>query len=130
MTTDPIGDLLTRMRNAISRKHDTVDIPHSKLKAGVLDVLKYKHLIEGYTEFEEGTRKYLKVSLKYVNNKSVITELTRISKPGRRVYADYKTIPVVRNNYGFMILSTSKGVMDTFRAKKEHLGGEIMCEVF
>ena len=127
--TDPIGDMLTRIRNGLSRKLDVIEFPYSKIKESILSVLKQRNLISDYSVKGEGFKKNLSLSLKYSNGIPAITELKRISKPGRRVYTDYLSIPVVKNNYGFMILSTSKGTKDTFSAKKEKIGGEIMCEI-
>lgn len=127
--TDTIGDMLTRLKNALDRGHDTVSIPYSKTKTAVLDVIKNRNLITEYTVTTEGIKKNIIVTLKYNHGKPAITDVKRISKPGKRVYADYRSIPVVKNNYGFVIISTSKGIMDTFTAKKNKVGGEIMCEL-
>ena len=129
MVTDTIADMLTRIRNGLSRRLEVVEFPYSKMKESVLVVLKQRHMIDEFTVANEGVKKSISVKLKYYNGTPAITELKRISKPGRRVYTDYKSIPVVKNNYGFMILSTSKGIKDTFSARKEKLGGEIMCEI-
>ena len=136
MVNDSIADMLTRIRNGLVRRHDTVVFPASKLKQGVLEVLKNKGLIESYEVLDSdksgknASKKDISVTLKYNHGKPAITNLKRVSKPGRRVYTDYLHIPVVRNNYGFMVISTSKGIKDTFTARKEKLGGEVICEVF
>ena len=131
MTTDPVSDMLTRIRNSLSRRQDTVELPFSKTKIDILKVLKDKGLILEYNVVDiDKTKKNIVVSLKYVYGKPAITELKRVSKPGRRVYAGYQEIPVVKNNYGFMIISTSKGIKDTNTARKEKIGGELMCEIF
>lgn len=132
MVNDPIADMLTRLRNALTRKKDSIELPYSKMKFGVLEVLKSRGLIDSceIVGEEKDAKKILKVNLKYVKGMPAITHLKRVSKPGRRVYTDYKSIPVVKNNYGFVILSTSRGIKDTFSAKKEKVGGEIMCEIF
>jgi len=131
MVTDPIADMLTTIRNSLEKKHEYVSIPYSRMKAEVLEVLKKKKMIEDYLviDAEKITKKALKITLKYISGKPAITLLQRVSKPGKRVYTDYKNIPVVKNNYGFMIISTSKGIKDTFSARKEQVGGEIMCQV-
>jgi small subunit ribosomal protein S8 len=133
MTPDPIADMLTRLRNALSRGNETVLVPYSRLKSSILEVIKNRGLIENFEVVEankSGTKKNLVVQLKYIQGKPAITDLKRVSKPGRRVYTDYKNIPTIKNNYGFVILSTSKGILDTFSARKGKLGGEIMCELY
>lgn len=128
--TDPIADMLTRIRNGQTRGQETVTFPYSNMKKGILEVLKERNMISNFSESGEGTKRVLSVELKYTNNKPAITSIKRVSKPGRRVYADYRSIPVVKNGYGFVILSTSKGIKDTRTAKHEKVGGEIMCELF
>lgn len=128
---DPLGDMLTRIRNAQMRGKSTVRTPASKLRAWVLDVLKDEGYIRGY-ESVEGDRGLpeLEVSLKYYEGEPVIRELRRVSKPGRRVYMSVKEIPQVRQGLGVSIVSTSKGVMSDAAARSANVGGEVLCQVF
>ena len=125
--TDPLGDMLTRIRNAAGRRKTSVSTPASKLRARVLDVLQSEGYIRGYsqTEFEGG-----KSELKYHEGASVIREIGRVSKPGRRVYVSVKSIPQVANGLGITILSTPKGVMADHEAREQNVGGEVLCSVF
>lgn len=129
--TDPLGDMLTRIRNAQLRRRDVVRTPASSLRAHVLDVLKAEGFIRGYNSVttENGLTEY-DIELKYSENQPVIRELQRVSKPGRRVYASVKNIPVVGNGLGVAILSTPKGVMADHQARAENVGGEVLCRVF
>ena len=129
--SDPLGDMLTRIRNAALRNKSTVATPASKLRARVLDVLKDEGYIRGYTEtkFENGTAEF-SIELKYYEGASVIREISRVSKPGRRVYVSAKTIPHVANGLGISVLSTPKGVMADHAAREQNVGGEILCRVF
>ncbi|KGF46384.1 30S ribosomal protein S8 [Veillonella montpellierensis DNF00314] len=125
--TDPIADMLTRIRNANSALHETVDIPASKMKAAVLDIL----LEEGFVKSVEVVENNLKVTLKYGSNKErVITGIKRISKPGLRVYAKKEELPRVLGGLGIAVISTSKGVMSDKKARKEGLGGEVIAYVW
>ncbi|SDG79856.1 30S ribosomal protein S8 [Pelagibacterium luteolum] len=128
---DPLGDMLTRIRNAQMRRRDTVRTPASSLRAHVLDVLKTEGYIRGYSEDtnENGLPEFA-IELKYSDNVPVIQEIQRVSKPGRRVYASVKNIPVVSNGLGVSILSTPKGVMADHQARAENVGGEVLCRVF
>ncbi len=126
---DPLGDMLTRIRNAQMRGRTTVSTPASKLRARVLDVLQREGYIRGWTEIEENGHKSLEIELKYFDGAPVIAEIKRISKPGRRVYSSVKEIPLVRNGLGISILSTPKGVMSDNDARTENVGGEILCRV-
>ena len=128
---DPLGDMLTRIRNAQMRRRDNVRTPASTLRAHVLDVLKTEGYIRGYEEVtnENGLPEF-SIELKYSENQPVIQELQRVSKPGRRVYASVKNIPVVGNGLGVSILSTPKGVMADHQARAENVGGEVLCRVF
>ena len=129
--TDPLGDLLTRIRNAQMRKKSKVSTPTSRLRAGVLDVLKTEGYIRGYTSIEhEGGRHEIDIELKYFDGAPVIREIARVSKPGRRVYASVKALPRVNNGLGVAILSTPKGVMADHEARDANVGGEILCTVF
>ena len=128
---DPIGDMLTRIRNSQLRGKSTVSTPASKLRAWVLDVLLDEGYIRGY---EEGTdakgHKTLEISLKYFEGTPVIRELKRVSTPGRRVYLGVKDIPTVRQGLGVSIVSTPKGVMSDANARANNVGGEVLCTVF
>ena len=128
---DPIGDMLTRIRNASMRGKSTVRTPASKLRAWVLDVLADEGYIRGY-ERTTGTTGHpeIEISLKYYEGAPVIRELKRISKPGRRVYLGVKDIPQVRQGLGVSIVSTPKGVMTDATARSENVGGEVLCTVF
>jgi len=129
--TDPIGDMLTRIRNAQLRNKTSVTTPASTLRGRVLDVLQSEGFIRGYTEvkFENGASEY-EIELKYSDNTPVIREIQRVSRPGRRVYASVKNIPSVANGLGVSILSTPKGVMADHEARAANVGGEVLCRVF
>ena len=128
---DPLGDMLTRIRNAQMRGKSSVNTPASKLRRWVLDVLKDEGYIRGYSETEivNGVSE-LEIELKYYEGQPVIQEIQRVSKPGRRVYSSVKTMPVVRNGLGISIVSTPKGVMSDNAARENNVGGEILCRVF
>ncbi len=129
--TDPIGDMLTRIRNAQERKRPKVSTPASSLRQHLLDVLAEEGYIRGYAEVDHGGgKRELEIELKYYNGEPAIREITRISKPGRRVYSAVKNLPNVANGLGVSILSTPKGVMSDSRARAENVGGEILCSVF
>ena len=129
--SDPIGDMLTRIRNAQLRRRDVVTTPASTLRGRVLDVLKSEGYIRGYSEskMENGVAQF-DIELKYSDNQPVIRTIERVSRPGRRVYASVKNIPSVANGLGVSILSTPKGVMADHEAKAQNLGGEVLCRVF
>tara|TARA_B100001250_G_C19638722_1_gene717221 strand:+ start:592 stop:990 length:399 start_codon:yes stop_codon:yes gene_type:complete len=129
--TDPLGDMLTRIRNAQLRKKQFVLTPNSKLRAWVLDVLKSEGYIRNYDieKSEEGTS-IIKVALKYFEGEPVIKELKRISTPGRRVYMGVEDLPSVRQGLGVAIVSTSKGIMSDNSARQSRVGGEVLCTVF
>ena len=129
--TDPLGDMLTRIRNAQLRGRSTVTTPGSKLRANVLDVLAEEGYIRGYTVVEKtGASAEFDIALKYFDGKPVIKQIKRISKPGRRVYSAVSELPRVQNGLGISILSTPKGVMSDSTARDQNVGGEILCEVF
>lgn len=128
--SDPLGDMLTRIRNAQMRGMNKVVTPASKLRARVLEVLQAEGFIRGYTEVEKDGHRNIEIELKYYDGSPVIQEIKRISKPGRRVYSSVDDIPLVRNGLGISILSTSKGVMSDNVAREENVGGEILCRVF
>ncbi|HVZ54026.1 MAG TPA: 30S ribosomal protein S8 [Pseudolabrys sp.] len=129
--TDPLGDMLTRIRNAQMRKSGKVSTPGSQLRKHVLDVLQAEGYIRGYstTEFDNG-RSEFDIELKYFDGEPVIREIERVSRPGRRVYASVKNIPRVANGLGVSILSTPKGVMSDAEARDQNVGGEVLCRVF
>ena len=128
--TDPLGDMLTRIRNAQLRKKSKVDCPASKLRGHVLDVLVEEGYLRSYAQVERDGRPAFEIELKYYNGQPVIKEISRISKPGRRVYAAIDDVPNVANGLGISILSTSQGVMSDARAREAKIGGEVLCSVF
>ncbi len=127
--SDPLGDMLTRIRNAIMRSRSSVSTPASKLRGRVLDVLIDEGFIRGYTEVEKDGFKAFEIELKYFEGEAVIREISRVSKPGRRVYSSVKSLPQIRNGLGIAILSTPKGVMSDHAARENNVGGEILCQV-
>ncbi|MCB1481593.1 MAG: 30S ribosomal protein S8 [Rhodobiaceae bacterium] len=129
--SDPLGDMLTRIRNAQMRGKSAVKTPASRLREGVLTVLEQEGYIRGFsrTDFGNG-RAELDIELKYFDGAPVIREIQRISKPGRRVYSSVKTLPQVNNGLGVSIVSTPKGVMPDWQAREENVGGEVLCRVF
>lgn len=129
MMNDPLGDMLTRIRNAQTRGRATVSSPASKLRVRVLEVLQREGYIRGWSEVEKDGRKELDIELKYYDGAPVISEIRRISKPGRRVYSAVTDLPLVRNGLGVSILSTPKGVMSDNEARNQNVGGEILCRV-
>jgi small subunit ribosomal protein S8 len=131
MMNDPLGDMLTRIRNAQMRGKSTVSTPASKLRAWVLDVLAGEGYIRGYEKNKtDNGQGELVISLKYYEGTPVIREIKRVSKPGRRVYMSVKDIPAVRNGLGVSIVSTPKGVMSDAAARTANVGGEVLCTVF
>lgn len=129
MMTDPISDLLTRIRNACMVRKGRVEVPFSRMKQDILEVLKQEGYIEEYVVVGEGALKAIEVTLKYVGRTPIIHVVKRVSKPGCRIYAKADVLPVVLNNRGIAILSTSKGVMSNKAAKRLSVGGEVLCEV-
>ena len=128
---DPLGDMLTRIRNAQERSKAKVSTPGSKLRARVLEVLKSEGYIRGYASVEhKDGRTEFEIELKYFDGEPVIRELERISKPGRRVYTSVKNLPRINNGLGVAIVSTPKGVMADHDARDANVGGEILCTVF
>ncbi|RLQ87817.1 30S ribosomal protein S8 [Notoacmeibacter ruber] len=128
---DPLGDMLTRIRNGALRRKTSVSTPGSKLRARVLDVLKEEGYIRDYavTEYENG-RSDIEIELKYYEGQPVIRKIERVSKPGRRVYASVKNIPQVANGLGISILSTPRGVLADHSAREQNVGGEVLCQIF
>ncbi len=131
MINDLVADALTRIRNASMRKLDVTQLMHSKLVESILKIFQEKGYIESYNVVEEGNKKFINVVLKYDNNgNSVITELKRISKPGRRVYKGKDEIKRFKNGYGTIVVSTSKGVLSNDDAHKANVGGELLCSIW
>ena len=128
--SDPISDMLTRMRNAIMREKDQVRMPASTKKRSILAVMKKEGYINDFYDVEDSKHPEIEVSLKYYNGKSVISELKRISKPGLRVYSGSKDIPMTRVGLGITIVSTSQGVMTDTEAREKNIGGEVIAGVF
>jgi len=127
---DPLGDLLSRIRNAQMRNKSKVTSPNSRLRERVLEVLKTEGYIRGYTVIEKDGRSEIEIELKYFDGEPVIREIERVSKPGRRVYTSVKNMPRVNNGLGITIVSTPKGVMADHDARDANVGGEILCTVF
>jgi len=129
--TDPLGDMIARIRNAQMRLHNKIEMPASSFKGKILEVLKREGFILDYAlnEKEENKKKFL-IDLKYKSGSPVINNIQRISKPGRRIYASAESIPRIHNGLGIAIVSTPKGVMTDSEAKKQKVGGEIICKVF
>ena len=128
--TDPLGDLLTRIRNGQRAKKDSVLSPSSKLKTRVLDVLQREGYIRGYAEVESKGHKQLEIELKYHEGEPAIRELKRVSTPGRRVYSSVSELKPHRQGLGVSIISTPKGVMTDTTAREQNVGGEVLCQVF
>ena len=128
---DPIGDLIARINNAQMRKKPKVSTPGSRLRVSVLEVLQSEGYIRGYTKVDHSDgRSELEIELKYFDNEPVIREMSRVSKPGRRVYVAVRNLPRVNNGLGISILSTPKGVMADHDARDANVGGEVLCTVF
>jgi small subunit ribosomal protein S8 len=131
MTSDPIADMLTRVRNAMQARHAKVDVPASKLKTEIARILKEEGYIANYKLTEEGAKKSIRIYLKYTpGNVPVIAQLERVSRPGCRVYVGSKEVPRVLGGLGINILTTAKGVMTGAAARKEGVGGEVLCQVW
>ena len=128
--TDPLGDMLTRIRNGQRARKDSVLSPGSKLRVRVLDVLQREGYIRGYTEEEMGPAKGIRIELKYFEGQPAIKHVARVSKPGRRVYSGSKELPRVQNGLGITIVSTPKGVLSDAEARDQNVGGEVLAEVF
>ena len=129
--TDPIADLLTRIRNASTSKHETVDVPASKMKKAIVEILNEEGYIKGYQEIEDGKQGVLRINLKYgPNHERVISGLKRVSKPGLRFYAGADELPRVLKGLGIAIVSTSKGIMTDTKARELHVGGEVLAFVW
>ena len=130
--SDPIADMLTRIRNGNTAKHDTVDVPASKMKKAIADILTNEGYIKGYELIEDGVKSTIRISLKYGadKNEKVITGIKRISKPGLRVFAGKEDLPKVLGGLGTAIISTSRGLMTDKQARKEGIGGEVIAFIW
>ena len=128
--TDSISDYLTRIRNAGNAGHKTVEIPFSKMKIAMSEILKDQGFISDYEKIDDGIQGTIKVTLKYYKKKSVILDLKRMSKPGRRIYVPADKLPRINNGLGIAIISTSRGVMTDKQARKFNVGGEVLCSVW
>lgn len=130
VTTDPIADMLTRIRNANQQKHETVSIPYSNLKNDLANILKNEGFVTDFVVNEEGNQKNIVITLKYKGNERVITGLKRVSKPGLRQYAKVNEIPKVLNGLGIVVLSTSQGLMTDKEARAKNIGGEVLAYIW
>lgn len=131
MMTDPVADMLTRIRNALQIERPFVDIPTSKLKVGIADVLQREGYIWDYEIIEQAPQSVLRVNLKYSpTGERVIQKISRVSKPGRRVYVDCSNLPEVLDGMGICVMTTNQGVLSNREAKQKHVGGEVLCEVW
>ena len=130
MVTDPIADMLTRIRNAIIAHHDTVQVPLSKAKLSLAKILKDEGFITDYTVLKDNSHRVIKITLKYIENQPAILGLERVSKPGLRIYVGRREIPRVYGGLGIAIVSTSKGLMAGHKAWRQNLGGEVLCYVW
>ena len=128
-TTDPIADMLTRIRNANAQRHATVDVPYSKEKEAIANILVSEGFVEA-VDIIEDAHKTIRITLKYQNNVKVLQGLKRISKPGLRIYANVEDLPRVLNGLGIAIISTSKGIMTDKAARKENVGGEVLAYIW
>ena len=129
--TDPIADMLTRIRNANSAKHDTVQVPASNIKKSIAQILVDEGYVKSFKVIEDGKQGIIEIALKYGPNKSqVITGLRRVSKPGLRIYSNCEDMPKVQNGLGIVILSTSKGIMTDKDARKANVGGEVLAYIW
>jgi small subunit ribosomal protein S8 len=128
--TDPLGDMLTRIRNGQQARKDSILTPASRLRANVLDVLQREGYIRGYSEEQLAGQKGLRIELKYFEGQPAIQHLARISKPGRRVYSGATDLPRIRNGLGTVIVSTPRGVLSDAEAREQNVGGEVLAEVF
>ena len=128
--SDPIGDMIARIKNAQIRNHKKVQLPSSKFKVKIAEVLKSEGYIIDYKVSQESNKPYLEISLKYNSGNPVISSIQRVSKPGRRIFSTAESLPKINNGLGIAIISTPKGVMSDIDARKQKVGGEIICKVF
>ena len=129
-TTDPIADYLTRVRNAIKARHKRVDIPSSGVKRELTRKLAQQNYITGFTELEDKKQGVIRIALRYTEGVSAITGLSRVSTPGLRVYLPAEKLPRVMNGLGIALISTSQGIMTDREARTQHVGGEVLCEIW
>jgi small subunit ribosomal protein S8 len=131
MMTDPIGDMLIRLKNALMARHKSVIVPASKMKLEIARILKEEGYIEDYKYIKEETQPKIEIILKYDENKRpIIAGVKRVSKPGRRIYKGYRDLPKVLDGFGIAIVSTSQGIMTDHEARKRKVGGEVICEIW
>lgn len=131
MMTDPIADMLIRIKNALMARHKSVIVPASKIKLEIARILKEEGYIEDFKYIKEESQAKIEITLKYDENKRpVIAGLKRVSKPGRRIYRGYKDLPKVLDGFGIAIISTSQGIMTDHEARKRKIGGEVLCEIW
>lgn len=128
--TDPIADMLTRIRNANTERHDTVDIPYSRVKKAIADILVNEGFVKSIDVLQDGINQTIRLTLKYENKVRVLQGLKRISKPGLRIYADVEQLPRVLNGLGIAVISTSKGIMTDKEARKQNIAGEVMAYIW
>ena len=128
--SDVIADMLTRIRNANSARHETVDVPASNMKKAIADILVEEGYVKGYQVIEDGKQGIIRITLKYIGKKQVIQGLRRVSKPGLRIYSGCEDMPKVMNGLGIAIVSTNKGIMTDKKARKENVGGEILAFIW
>ena len=128
--SDPIGDMIARIKNAQLRNHKKIQLPSSKFKVQITEVLKSEGYIIDYKVSQESNKPYLEISLKYNSGNPVISSIQRVSKPGRRIFSRAESLPKINNGLGIAIISTPKGVMTDIDARKQKVGGEIICKVF
>ena len=128
--SDPIGDMIARIKNAQLRNHKKIQLPSSKFKVKITEVLKSEGYIIDYKVSKESNKPYLEISLKYHSGNPVISSIKRVSKPGRRIFSSAESLPKINNGLGIAIVSTPKGVMTDIDARKQKIGGEIICKVF
>lgn len=130
MIIDPVADMIIRVKNALQGRSKEVLIPKSKFKVALLKVLTENGFIDKCSIKNKNSRTYILVNLKYTNNRPAITQFKRISKPGLRVYSNFNKVPYSLDGFGTIIISTSKGIMTDKQARKQHLGGELICEIY
>jgi len=128
--SDPIGDMIARVKNAQNRNHKKVDLPSSNFKTKIADILKNEGFIKDFVISKENNKTILSLELKYHSGNPVISAFERVSKPGRRIFSSADGLPKINNGLGIAIISTPKGVMTDIDARKQHVGGEIICKVF
>jgi len=128
--TDPIADMLTRIRNSVNSRHEKLDVPASRIKVSILKILKDEGYIQNYRLVKESGRDVIRIALRYVDGKNVILGIKRLSKPGRRIYCSRDRIPRIRGGYGVSIITTSQGLMTDSQARENGVGGEVLLAVW